>query len=174
MADFLPICKWVIEQEDMGLTGKVVNLMDGGGRTRFGIAEHWNAVSSDFYTKPVADAFIEASSIYRQEYWDAFKGDEILGEQIASCLLSFSINDGTKRAVKTLQECLGFPAQAIDGIFGQETLLHTNGFSDIILSAALRAAQADYYRAIVAEQPTDVRFLTGWLARAKRIYPSLD
>ena len=174
--NFIPISRWVMEQEDRGLTGVVTNLMDAGGRTRFGIAEHFNPTVPDsfFSTMNVMLALTYAQGFYKKTYWNRFQGDNINSDQVASCLLSFAINDGLSREVKMLQECLGFPAQAIDGVFGPETLLHTNGFSDTILAPALRAAQADYYRAVVAKQPTDVRFLAGWLKRAARIYPSLD
>jgi lysozyme family protein len=68
-----------------------------------------------------------------------------------------------------LQECLSIP---VDGVFGPQTLEHTNAYNPTMLAAALRAAQADFYRAIVALDPTKGRFLGGWLARAARIYPS--
>jgi lysozyme family protein len=176
MSNFLPICRWVIEQEDRGLTGVVKNLMDGGGRTRFGITEHFNpgVISSFFTTTDIMLALTYAETIYKKTYWDRFFGDAINSDQVASCLLSFSINDGTSREVKMLQACLGFPAYEIDGIVGPNTLLHVNAFGDIILSAALRAAQVDFYRALVDKQPTDIRFLDGWLKRAARIYPNLD
>lgn len=172
MSNFQPIVRWCIEQEDRGLHGQVVNLMDGGGRTRFGIAEHYNpGLPADFYTTVSLVALSQAGQIYKQKYWDRFRGDEINSDQVASCLLSFSINDGESREIKMLQSCLGID---VDGDFGPETLAHTNAYDPTILAPALRAAQADWYRAVVARQPTDARFLNGWLKRAARIYPNLD
>jgi lysozyme family protein len=163
---------WCMQQEDRGLTGRVVNLNDGGGRTRFGIAEHFNPnLPVDFYTTTPTLALAQAGVIYKKQYWDRFCGDQILSDDVASCLLSYSINDGTNREIKMLQACLGLPA---DGVMGPQTLYGTNAYNSTMLAAALRAAQADWYRAIVAKQPTDTRFLKGWLARAGRVYPSLD
>ena len=172
MAQFLSICLWVLKQEDSTMSGKVVNLMDGQGLTRYGIGQQSNPnLPADFYTKPAAAALNDAVNVYKQTYWNRFQGDSIVSDQVASCLLSFSINDGTSREVRMLQSCLGVDQ---DGIMGPVTLTHTNAYSATILAPALRAAQADYYRAVVAEQPTDARFLAGWLKRAARIYPSLE
>ena len=39
MVNFSPICEWVLRQEDSTLSGVVNNLGDGGGLTRYGIAQ---------------------------------------------------------------------------------------------------------------------------------------
>jgi lysozyme family protein len=62
----------------------------------------------------------------------------------------------------------------VDGAMGPNTLAHTNAYNPMMLSAALRAAQADFYRAVVAAHPERGIYLKGWLKRAARIYPSLD
>ena len=169
MADFKSICDWVLKQEDSTLSGRVVNLGDGQGLTRFGIGKNSHPdLMSSFYTMPSPQALAVAEVIYEQEYWDRFQGNAIVDDGVASCLLSFSINDGTGREIRMLQECLSIP---VDGVFGPQTLEHTNAYNPTMLAAALRAAQADFYRAIVALDPTKGRFLGGWLTRAARIYP---
>jgi len=160
-----------LKQEDATLSGKVVDLGDGQGLTRFGIGQASNPnVQSDFWTMPAAEALPIAENIYRVAYWNRFQGDQIADDGVASCLLSFSINDGEAREVRMLQDCLNIP---IDGVFGPQTLEYTNAFNPGQLAAALRAAQADFYRATAAARPDDARFLDGWLARAARVYPSL-
>ena len=172
MANFTPIFLWVLQQEDAGLTGAVKNLMDGQGRTRYGVAEfsHPN-LPADFYTCSSTIALLEAKAIYKGEYWDRCMGDHINDDGVASCLLSFAINDGVGREVMLLQQVLGFTKT--DGIMGIQTLMATNQTEPVKLAAQLRQAQANFYRMLVARQPTDARFLAGWLARANRIYPSL-
>ena len=171
MSNFLSICVWVLKQEDATLSGKVVDLGDGQGLTRFGIGQASNPnVQSDFWTMPAAEALPIAENIYRVAYWNRFQGDQIADDGVASCLLSFSINDGEAREVRMLQDCLNIP---IDGVFGPQTLEYANAFDPKQLAAALRMAQADFYRATAAARPADARFLDGWLARAARVYPSL-
>jgi lysozyme family protein len=172
LANFKPICEWVLRQEDSTLSGDVVALNDGQGLTRFGIAQKSHPeVPPDFYTKEPAAALLDAEKIYETTYWNRFQGDHVNSDEVASCLLSFSINDGTSREIKMLQECLGV---MVDGAMGPDTLRHTNAYNPTQLSAALRAAQADFYRAVVAAHPERAIYLKGWLKRAARIYPSLD
>lgn len=172
MAEFEPIVSWVLRQEDSKLSGVVVNLGDNQGLTRFGIGQKSNPdAPADFYTKPPVLALIDAEKIYRAKYWNPIQGDLIESNDVAASLFSFCVQNGVSRAVKLLQSCLDLPA---DGVMGPQTLAHTNAFGARIVGSTLRAAQADWYRKIVDNQPTDVRFLRGWLSRAKRIYPGLD
>lgn len=172
MVNFDSIIEWVLRQEDSTLCGEVLNLNDGQGRTRWGIAEHAQSrLPVDFYTKSTAESLEDAKIIYRVEYWEEIWGDQINSDELAATLMNFAVNDGVYRAVRMLQECLNvFP----DGTMGPLTISHCNGYDSTLLSAAFRAAQADWYRTVVENQPTDERFLKGWLARAARIYPNLD
>ena len=171
MADFNGIVLWVLQQEDRGLTGKVVDLGDGGGLTRYGIAQtKHEALPPDFYVASPAIAFTYAKVIYKGEYWDRFLGDEIASDDVASCLLSFSINDGEAREVIMLQKILGLTS---DGAMGPITLAATNTSIQPVLAAKLRAAQAAFYQALAPSRPDIARELPGLLARAYRVYPSL-
>ena len=70
MADFDGAFKWVMLQEDSTLSGKVVDLGDGGGLTRYGVAQmKHTALPPDFYTVAPALAYAYARAIYRGEYW---------------------------------------------------------------------------------------------------------
>jgi type VI secretion system secreted protein VgrG len=171
VANFKAICDWVLRLEDSTLSGKVVNLFDGQGLTRFGIAQHAHPQLPEvFYTMDPIHALPIAESIYKAEYWDKFCGDDITDDGVASCLLSFSINDGEQREVMTLQQVLGFTKT--DGLMGPITLAATNNAGPA-LAPKLRQAQANFYRMLVQKQPTDARFLDGWLRRAALIYPNL-
>lgn len=172
MANFQPICEWVLRQEDSTLSGKVVNLFDGQGLTRFGVGQfsHPN-LPADFYTCTTAQALQYAETIYKGQYWDRFLGDLIIDDGVASCLLSFSVNDGTGREIMLLQQVLGFTKT--DGVMGPVTLAATNKAGSA-LAAQLRATQANFYQMLVAKQPTDQRFLAGWLKRANLVYPNLS
>ena len=171
MANFNAIMLWVLQQEDAGLTGKIVNLGDNGGRTRFGIAEtkHTN-LPADFYTSAPAVALLEAEQIYKGEYWNRFLGDQVQSDDVASCLLSFSINDGEAREVIMLQEILGV---TVDGDMGPVTLSRTNSSDATKLAAELRNEQANFYLDLAKRRMDIAAELPGLLARARRVYPSL-
>lgn len=171
MADFQGIVTWVLQQEDRGLTGKVVDLGDGGGLTRYGIAQtKHEALPPDFYVAAPALALTYAKVIYKGEYWDRFLGDEIASDDVASCLLSFAINDGDAREVKMLQQVLGI---SVDGVMGPKTLAAANYTAPASLSARLRVSQAEFYINLAKIRPDIARDLQGLLARAHRVYPSL-
>lgn len=173
MANFQPICEWVLRIEDSTLSGKVVNLMDGQGLTRFGIGQAAHPeLQADFYTMPPAQALPIAEGVYRAVYWNRFFGDQVLDDGVASCLLSFAINDGTQREIMLLQQVLGFTQT--DGIMGPVTLAALNKMPPITLAAGLRKAQLGFYNMLVAKQPTDARFMVGWTRRAGLVYPSLS
>src|SRR5271163_2324590 len=159
MANFDAIFRWVMLQEDSTLSGKVVDLQDGGGRTRYGIAEtKHTALPPDFYTVAPALAYAYARAIYKGEYWDRFLGDEITSDEVASCLLSFAINDGEAREVMTLQKTL---LLSPDGVMGPITLAATNAELPVVLSAKLRQAQANWYQVLAPTRPDIARELPG-------------
>ena len=171
MANFASICVWVLKQEDSTLSGVVKDLGDGQGLTRFGVGQKAHPeLSQTFYTMPAPGALSIAEGVYKQTYWNRFLGDQIADDGVASCLLSFSINDGTNREVRMLQQILNLTQ---DGAFGPQTLAATNAAAPQSLAAALRQAQASFYLSLAPVRPDLAAVLPGLLARARRVYPSL-
>jgi len=170
VADANGIIEWVLRQEDATLGGKVEQLEDGAGLTRFGITSRWDykLVSPDFFTEPSDVALQNAKSAYRAAYWNYIHGDDIEPDEVAASIFSFAVNAGAKTSVILAQRALDLEP---DGVVGQHTLiaLREPGAGD-----AIRAAQANHYKAIVAKDPSKQRFLVGWLRRAARVYPSLE
>jgi lysozyme family protein len=173
MANFDAICLWVLRQEDSTLSGVVKNLGDGGGLTRYGIAQtKHEALPPDFYVAAPATALTYAKVIYKGEYWDRFLGDEIGSDDVASCLLSFAINDGEAREVIMLQKIV-VPAIKPDGVMGPITLAATNAANPALLASTLRTEQGNFYQNLAKTRPDIARELPGLMARAHRMYPSL-
>jgi len=162
----------VLRQEDATLSGQVVNLGDGAGLTRFGVTQNAHPNLPDgFFTMDTISALQQAELIYEGQYWNRFLGGEIVDDGVAACMLSFAINDGESREVKMVQACVGVD---VDGVMGAVTLQHVNAYDGPQLAAALRAAQADFYRALYAANPArNGQFINGWLIRAARVYPNL-
>jgi len=64
---------------------------------------------------------IEARQIYRTNYWNVVKGDELpIG--IDLCLFDIAINSGVGRAGQCVQEVLGFTGRDVDRAIGPKTL----------------------------------------------------
>ena len=165
MAAFDSICEWLLNIEDAGLSGKVEDLGDGAGLTRFGITQKWDAadISSTFFTETVSEALAEAKAIYRKREWAYIRGDEIEPDDVAASLFSFAVNLDQKKAVEIAQAALNLDP---DGVVGPVTLI---GLDSPGTGDKVREAIAAHYRA-----HDQGRFLNGLLKRAYLVYPSLE
>lgn len=170
MADFEKCIDWVLRFEDSTLSGKVVVLKDGAGRTRFGITEkNHPTLPPDFFTTDAATALEMAKATYRAEEWHQICGDILASDEVAATLLSFAINDGERFEAKVFQRILGATP---DGVIGSQTVGKANLQDGPTLAAQLRVAQADHYRALAASRPEEQQYLNGWLHRAAVVYPA--
>lgn len=115
----------------------------------------------------------DAAAIYRRDWWDRF-GLGRLPPPLAAKLLDAAANIGIENAVVALQRALraagpvraGNPIIAEDGKLGAATTAAAAAVAPELVLPALREALAGHYRLIAARNPTEARFLTGWLARA--------
>lgn len=148
------------------------NPADPGGATNFGIIQRtldrWNGAHPDLdFPGDVKDLTQDqAEAIYRADYW---RWDDIASPAIAIKLFDIGVNAGLGTAVKLLQKAVNTfvnPPLAVDGQMGPMTLGAANGQSPGALLDAVCKAQANYYNAIVARNPSQSVFLKGWLRRA--------
>lgn len=95
---------------------------DPGGATNKGIT--WRTYNAyrrrnnrpERDVREITDA--EVAAIYRQQYWNAIKGDS-LPSGLDYAVFDFAVNSGPSRAAKFLQRIVNVPA---DGIIGHQTL----------------------------------------------------
>src|ERR1700676_3596242 len=173
MANFEPIVKWLLYQEDSHSTpGKILNEGDDAGLTRLGITQryHQSDVPSDFFsTMSFKDAVQAAKYVYRKRYWEILDGDLMNSDQVAAPLISFAVNDNTLTAVKTLQQVLEVDD---DGHMGPKTLAELNSKDPVIVAKLFRAAWITFYQHDAAVNSSKTQFLQGWINRANFPYPS--
>ena len=90
---------------------------DPGGATRFGVTEAVARTAG--YRGDMRDLSLGlAQRIYRAEYWDAVRADE-LPPGLRYLMFDAAVNSGPGQATKWLQRALGVDA---DGIIGPRTL----------------------------------------------------
>lgn len=167
MANVKAAIDFVLRQEDRGLTGKITQIPnDRGGLTRYGLTKKWHPelVASGFFSTMLRDpALVLAEQTYAREYALPLWIDRIAPQGVATALLSFAVNDGCPQALKLLQASAGV---TVDGCMGPATLAAVNAADPKALLDALVAQQCAFYSRIVAGDPTQDKFLNGWLRRA--------
>lgn len=143
---------------------------DNGGPTKYGvILSEWKAKGYDKDGDgdvDVDDLKIinakDASAIAKAHYWDKLKADLINNQSIAEFLVDFAYNCGVGVAARKIQECVGADA---DGSIGPNTISKINGADQGKLFTDLKVKRINYYNAIVANNPSQKKFLIGWLNR---------
>jgi len=165
MAEFLPALGYSSPNEG----GYVNNPNDKGGPTNWGITQAkaqeygW---TDDMRTMPKEFA----DQIYQLEYWPGLDAvnDQAVASKIFDMRINFGVAGGNKlaqRAANTLVE----PATAEDGAWGPDTLSSVNAADPAAMLQALADVSEQHYRAIAANDPSQVTFLQGWINRARRL-----
>jgi lysozyme family protein len=155
---------------------------DRGGLTKCGVTQ----ATYDRYRKakglplqPVAKMTEpEMKEIYWRFYWQPVKGDEF-AYPLALALFDTAVNMGVGTAVKLLQRAINdlLPQQkwvAVDGVLGEQTLKAAKTLDPKRLALQLCNRREERYHAIVRANPTQRKFLRGWLNRLNDLRRSIQ
>lgn len=93
--------------------GYVNDPNDPGGETKYGISKR--AYPNEDIKNLTLD---RAKVLYKADYWDKVRGDELPG-CVATMVFDSAVNNGVSRAVRLLQMAANVPA---DGAFGPGTM----------------------------------------------------
>ncbi len=131
---------------------------DKGGRTAFGISEKSNPAA----WANGAPTEAQARAIYLQKYVNGPGFDKIKNPQLQAQLVDFGVNSGPMIAIMKLQAILGVTP---DGILGPKTLTALDARTDNV-NNLLVAARVKMIGQIVVKNPSQIKYLNGWLSRA--------
>lgn len=154
---------------------------DRGGATRYGITEavaRANGYFGDMKALPVE----WAQRIYRAQYWDLLRLDQIalLSYSIADELFDTGVNMGTSSAGAFLQTALNafnrdgqdYADVVVDGVIGPVTVHTLRQFleirgtqGEVVMLRALNAQQGVRYLEIIRARPEQERFAFGWFLK---------
>jgi lysozyme family protein len=150
----------ILDQEG----GYIKDPSDKGGETKYGISKR------SYPDLNIKNLSIEtAKKIYFVDYWLKQKC-AFLDEPLALKLFSLSVNMGNKRAALLLQKSLNLLGASLkeDGIIGPKTLEAVEKKEkDVSLLDAFKKEAASFYKEIVARDPSQRKYLNGWLYRAE-------
>lgn len=145
---------------------------DRGGLTNNGITlSTWKKFGSDKNGDGKVDdkdlAMIttqDQDNIFQQRFWSPARADEIRNPYLAAYVVDWMWNSGPK-AFKSMHEAFGLKPQS------KMTQGLLNALNDNPQGAfgALQNARKNYYYKIVRNDPTQAKFLKGWLRRADAI-----
>lgn len=133
---------------------------DRGGRTQYGIAERSNP-------KAWADGVVteaEAREIYERKYviYPGFDKITASHARLQHQLIDFGVNSGSLLAIEKLQAILGVK---VDGKLGPKTLEAIIASDPKELNNKLVAERARMIGRIVSKNPSQCKFISGWLTR---------
>lgn len=138
---------------------------DKGGATRYGVIQ----VEYDFYrhNKGLPQQSVEnilmpeVTDIYLNKYWLASKCDK-MSDKLGVVIFDASVNNGPGRSIKFLQAAIG---AKVDGVIGKETLTKLAKYDQSQLVNTTLSNREQFYKKIVERDPTQIKFLNGWLRR---------
>jgi lysozyme family protein len=145
--------------------GFVHHKRDPGGATNFGVTQ---AVYDEYRRRnKLAVQSVrhitskEVSDIYRNQYWDAVKADE-LPEGVDYTVFDFAVNSGVRRSAQFLQRAVGV---VDDGKIGPMTLAAVRGRKPGDVIQDINAARLAFLRRL----PTWDAFGRGWARRVRDV-----
>lgn len=160
--DFSQILRFIHRWEG----GYVNDPADRGGATHMGVTQRtydtWRTKNGK-RPQPVRNiSQQEVEDIFREDYWRAAHCDELVWP-LNLAVADTAFNSGPSRAIKLLQQAVG---AAPDGIFGPGTLAKVQGANTQEAFHAFVELRRTFFRNIVKHDPSQQKFLNGWLKRA--------
>jgi lysozyme family protein len=165
----------------LGIEGEFSNHPDDpGGATRYGITEA-TARRFGYLGDMRALPLSMAKYIYRSQYWDIIRLDDIaeVAEPVALEMFDTGVNCGPAVPVRFLQRVLNalnreghdYPDITVDGLVGPATLHALSAFctrrgklGSQVLVEALNSLQGAYYLELAEKRVKNEAFMFGWLA----------
>lgn len=165
MANFQKAMERLINVE-----GYVSNhVQDRGGYTIFGISEKVYPIDvSAMKNMSRQEALKHAEMIYKRDYWDKLRLNEIIDQDIANSIFDMAVNAGIKNASLMIQNALkGLHVVInIDGIIGEKTIEAINSFEyKKALINEICYFRIVFYKGLVNINPSQRIFYAGWLNR---------
>lgn len=133
---------------------------DAGGTTKYGISQ------KAYPNIDIANLTLEeAKAIYKRDYWDKIKGDEIADCAVAECFFDAVVNMGPS-CIKWMQAIIGTTP---DGAFGPKSIEKLNSCQgdEVVVKFTLR--RISFYKSLCDKKPSQKKYFFGWVSRALEV-----
>ena len=138
---------------------------DPGGLTRYGISQR---AHPDEDIRALTEE--RAREIYRADYWNAVRGNDILNDGVARMVFDMAVNTGVKQASLELQRAVnhvtGSKVLVEDGIIGRRTIAQVDRVDAGRVGNQLLGRRLEYYARLVQRRSEMAKFLVGWIRRS--------
>ncbi len=127
----------------------------------------WN----EFIKNPALTALVQN---FYMATWRDMRGPELKSQAVANFFYDFYTNSGgaTKVVQRILVNLFG-QSLDVDGDMGPATAAAINAVNPVELYNAMKVARTAYVKALVANDPSNAKFLPEWLRRINR-FPNLE
>jgi lysozyme family protein len=143
---------------------------DHGGETNFGIMKETAVMAG--YTGPMKEIPMDiVEKIYLKDYWIPLSCALFNSQELSNHVFDAGVNMGIGKSEKMLQQAVLNTGDEItvDGQIGSQTILAVNYLinmaKETLLINNFRDIRRGHYRGIVANNPSQAKFLNGWLSR---------
>lgn len=156
MADFnIAITKTLVHEGGATITH---DADDRGGLTKYGISQKaYPEIDIESLTEE------QAKEIYKRDYWDMVKADQISSQEIAASIFDFAVNAGPGTAIKAAQRAANV---ASDGVLGPVSIGALNGMDGTLFKYRYALEKIRHYRDVVTRNSSQRKFLLGWINRS--------
>ena len=134
------------------------DMLDHGGATKFGISQK---AYPELDIRNLSED--QAKDIYRRDYWNRVKGDDIQSQVVAETIFDVCVNMGISGGSKLAQKTLAI--KPADGIIGPQSLAVINAADEDLFIAKFALAKIERYTEICRADSSQQKFLLGWLNR---------
>jgi lysozyme family protein len=174
MNRFNECLKFVLQREG----GYVNHKNDRGGATNRGITQDtydiWRVRNGMSRNPVLGISGEEVEFLYHSGYWRPVRADDLMAP-LDLCLFDSAVQHGAGRAAKWLQRTVGVRQ---DGAIGPKTLtalallIERDGLPAVI--GYVMEIRDGFYHEIVADDPTQMVFLEGWMNRMDDLREALE
>ena len=131
---------------------------DRGGATKYGISQR---AYPDLDIRNLTEQ--QARDIYRRDYWDRVRADDIVSQAVAASIFDTAVNMGARTASRLAQVSAG--VEPVDGVIGSQSLRTINDANESLFLASYAIVKIARYARICTQDKSQKKYLLGWLNR---------